>query len=482
MDIERARRQIATNWSGSIVPTLMDYIRIPNKSPAFDPDWAARGDMDQAVDLMTAWARTHGPPGMELEVVRLPGRTPLIFIEVPGAAAGTVLLYGHLDKQPEFSGWRPGLGPWEPVLEGDRLFGRGGADDGYALFASLGALSALADQGIPHGRCVVLIEASEESGSPDLPAYMDALGDRIAEPELVICLDSGAGNYSQLWCTTSLRGLVGGTLTVDTLAEGVHSGDAGGIVPSSFRVLRTLLDRLEDPETGTLLPAKLHVPIPDHRIREAQGAAAQLGAAAWQRFPYAGETEPVSTDPTTVLLNRAWRPSLEIIGAAGLPAPESAGNVLRPGTSVKLSIRIPPRVDATRARAAIKDLLEDAPPYHAQVRFEPDWAADGWEAPAFAPWLSDALETASQTWFGRPAVHTGEGWSIPFMAMLGERFPTAQFMITGVLGPGSNAHGPNEFLHIPMAQGLTGCVASVIAAHARRGAGASDDSIDSAAP
>ena len=242
-------------YRGSIVPTLSEYIKIPNKSPLFDPEWAAHGHMDRAVTLLAEWARANLPEGATLEVVRLAGRTPVIFIDVPargGSNKGTVLLYGHLDKQPEMSGWRDGLGPWTPVLEGDKLYGRGGADDGYALFASLTALNAARRDGLPHARCVVLIEACEESGSYDLPFYIDHLASRIGELSLVVCLDSGCANYEQLWSTTSLRGLVLGTLEVSLLREGVHSGDGTGVVAASERVIRILLNRLEDADTGAL--------------------------------------------------------------------------------------------------------------------------------------------------------------------------------------------------------------------------------------
>ncbi len=258
MDNAKIDRFVAGKWDDEIVPQLVEYIRIPNKSPMFDKDWVAHGYMEEAVKLMESWARAQSIPGMQLEVVRLKGRTPLIFIEIPATGpetgADTVLLYGHLDKQPEMTGWDEGLGPWTPVLKDDKLFGRGGADDGYAIYGSLAAVMALQDQGIPHARCVVLIEACEESGSYDLPAYVDHLAERIGKPSLVVCLDSGCGNYEQLWCTTSLRGMAGGNFSVKVLSEGVHSGDASGIVPSSFRILRELLSRLEDETTGESRP------------------------------------------------------------------------------------------------------------------------------------------------------------------------------------------------------------------------------------
>jgi acetylornithine deacetylase/succinyl-diaminopimelate desuccinylase-like protein len=469
MDTAKIDRFVSGLWDEEIVPQLVEYIRIPNKSPMFDKDWVAHGYMDDAVKLMESWARKQPIPGMILEVVRLEGRTPLIFIEIPASGpetgADTVLLYGHLDKQPEMTGWDSGLGPWIPVLKDDKLFGRGGADDGYAIFGSLAAIQALQEQGLPHARCVILIEACEESGSYDLPAYVDHLAERIGKPSLVVCLDSGCGNYDQLWCTTSLRGMAGGNFSVKVLSEGVHSGDASGIVPSSFRILRELISRLEDETTGKIKPEGLFVDIPQERLEQAAKVAGVLGDEVYSKFPFLPGMRPMSEDLTELVLNRTWRPALSITGADGLPPLDSAGNVLRPQTAVKLSLRLPPTLEGKRGGEILKELLLRDPPYGAQVELALEKASSGWNAPALSPWLSNAIDAASQAAFGKPAMYMGEGGTIPFMGMLGEKFPGAQFMITGVLGPHSNAHGPNEFLHIPMGKRVTACVARVIADH-----------------
>ena len=469
MDASQISTFVAGKWDVEIVPQLVEYIRIPNKSPMFDVDWVANGHMTRAVKLMEAWARSQPVPGMQLEVVQLEGRTPLIFIDIPvsGADVGEecVLLYGHLDKQPEMTGWDEGLGPWEPVLKGDRLYGRGGADDGYAIFGSLTAILALQAQGAPHARCVVLIEACEESGSYDLPAYVDHLADRIGKPSLVVCLDSGCGNYDQLWCTTSLRGMAGGNLTVKVLEEGVHSGDASGIVPSSFRIIRQLLSRIEDEATGRILLEGLHAQIPADRLAQAAKVAEVLGDEVFDKFPFLPGMTPMASDNTELVLNRTWRPALSVTGVDGIPPLASAGNVLRPHTSLKLSLRLPPTLDGKRAGELLQDTLLRDPPNGAEVTLKLEKAATGWNAPALSPWLSSAIDQASQEFFGQPAMYMGEGGSIPFMGMLGEKFPGAQFMITGVLGPHSNAHGPNEFLHIPMGKRVTSSVARVIADH-----------------
>jgi len=468
MDVNTTRSSINHAWDQSIVPQLMDYIRIPNKSPTFDPDWEAHGHMEAAVQLMRRWAEAHALPGMHVEVLRLPGRTPVLMIDVPGQVDDCVLMYGHLDKQPEFTGWSDGLEPWTPVLRDGKLYGRGGADDGYALFASLTALRTLQEQRVPHARAVILIEASEESGSPDLPQHMTALGDRIGSPTLVVCLDAECGNYEQLWATTSLRGNLIATLQAEVLTEGVHSGTASGVVPSSFRVLREILARAEDASSGAILIEDLNVPIPPDRRTQARAAADVLGTSVFEKFPMPPGMRPVSNDPYELLLNNTWRPTLSVTGADGLPATRSAGNVLRPATTLKLSFRLPPTMDAAKASNAVRGALERDPPYGSRVTVKIESAMAGWNAPAVAPWLEDSMQRASREFFGRDAMYMGTGGSIPFMGMLGERFPGTQFLITGVLGPKSNAHGPNEFLHIETGKRLTACVARVLADHAQK--------------
>ena len=468
--------RISRQWDDDIVAQLIEYIRLPAKSPHFDPEWERHGHIEASVAQAHAWAARQGIAGLHVEIVRLGGRTPVLFFDAPArgpASQQTVLLYGHLDKQPEMTGWRAGLGPWTPVIEEGRLYGRGGADDGYALFAALSAIAALDAEGTPRPRSVGLIETCEESGSYDLPAYLDALAPRMGDVALVIALDSGAGNYEQLWVTTSLRGLVNGTLSVDILTEGVHSGDAGGVVPSSFRIARQLLDRIDDSRTGEVASGAFRCEVPADRLAQARQAAAILGESIWKRFPWATccdeqgarlFAEPVTKDPVELVLNRTWRPALAVTGADGLPPLASAGNVQRPRTALKLSLRLPPLVDGATAAQALKDLLEEDPPYNATVRFEHDQGATGWNAPSLAPWLAGALDTASNELFGKPAAYMGEGGTIPFMSMLGRKFPDAQILVTGVLGPKSNAHGPNEFIDIEYAKKITAAAARVIAA------------------
>lgn len=480
MDLSELKAFTDARWDEEIVPRLVEYVRVPAKSPAFDAGWKAHGHLDAVVRSAREWGAAQGIAGLMLEIVEIPGRTPCLFFDVPATGGlgndRSVLFYGHLDKQPEMTGWREGFGPWTPVIENGRLYGRGAADDGYAVYAALTVIAALDVRRVPRPRCVGLIETCEESGSPDLPAYLERLAPRLGDVRLVAGLDSGCGDYERLWVTTSLRGLVGGALTVEVLNEGVHSGAASGIVPSSFRVARRLLDRIDDSATGEVRLPELHAEIPAERLEQARAAGAILGDAVWKQFPWVGcshepaahagaaHAMPTTTDPVQAILNRTWRPALSVTGAAGLPAVDSAGNVLRPKTTLKLSMRIPPTVDGERATRAMKQALEADPPYGARVRFEADWGATGWSAPETAPWLRRALDEASLGAFGAEAGWFGEGGTIPFMNMLGERFPQAQFLITGVLGPQSNAHGPNEFLHIDYAKRLTAAVAAVVAA------------------
>jgi acetylornithine deacetylase/succinyl-diaminopimelate desuccinylase-like protein len=471
---ELALGEVSRRWDQDLVRQITDYIAIPAKSPAFAADWASLGLLDTVLRNAAAWVEAQKVEGLTLEIIRLEGRTPVLFFEVAATqpqSAQTVLMYGHLDKQPEFNGWRHDLGPWSPKYEDGKLYGRGGADDGYAIYASIAAIQALKSQNTPHPRIVGLIETCEESGSYDLLPYIDALRTRLGDVALVICLDSGAGNYDQLWLTTSLRGMASGTLKVEILTEGVHSGDASGLVPSSFRIMRQVLDRLEDSATGRLLPASFHCEVPPERLAQARATAAILGDEIYKRFPWAhydceGATAfslPTTTEPLQALLNRAWSPALSVTGADGFPALKDAGNVLRPYTAFKLSLRLPPLVQAADAVAEMKRLLEDNAPYQARVTFESGGGATGWNAPSTAPWFEQALHAASQAHFGAGCGFIGQGGTIPLMNMLSAGFPNAQMMVCGVLGPKSNAHGPNEFLHVPYAKKLTAAVAQVIA-------------------
>ena len=461
MKIDKLEKDIEDFWDANILPTLTDYIKIPNKSPAFDPDWKQNGHMDAVLALAKKWIEKFQPDGSTVHIEEGEDKTPMIIIEIPGERDGNILMYGHLDKQPEMEGWKDGLGPWNPVYLDDKLYGRGGADDGYALFASLGSILSLKTQGVKLPRIVILIEFSEESGSPDLPYYMDHFKNTIGNVDLVICLDSGAGNYEQFWSTVSLRGMISCNLKVEVLSEGVHSGNASGMVPSSFRLIRQLISRLENESTGEILVPELHCDIPDHRYAEADKMASALNGD-FGSFPWHDTTSPMTKNSLDGLIGRTWKPTLSVVGSDGIPSIQNGGNVLRPYTKLKLSFRLPPTVNCNIAMNTVDKVLRKNPPNHASVSIDWDEPANGWNAPKLSKWLEDAIEEASQSFYNKPAMAMGEGGTIPFMAMLGEQFPAAQFVVTGVLGPNSNAHGPNEFIHIPFAKKLSASIAFIL--------------------
>ncbi len=452
-------------WEADVLPALERYTAIPCLSPAYDAAWERNGHLARAAELLVRWCGERPVPGLRAEVVAPAGTTPVVVAESPatGGADGTVVVYGHLDKQPPLGSWREGLGPYLPVRDGDRLYGRGTGDDGYAAFAALTAVQLLDEAGIARPRVVVLIEASEESGSPDLPGHLDALAPRIGQPAMVLCLDSGCLSYDRLWLTTSLRGNLVLTVSVQVLTEGVHSGSAGGIVPTSFRILRQLLDRVEDPVTGAIRVPGL--------VAEAPEALRPREPLPWQ----AGESFPVvpglqldGASDAERLVRRAWGASLAVTGMDGIPPVAEGGNVLRPFTTAKLSLRLPPTADAGLAARAVEAALLADPPAGAAVSVTAEAPATGWVAPPLEPWVTDAFEAASRETFGLPFGSLGEGGTIPFLSMLTRRYPGTPLVATGVLGPGSNAHGPNEFLHLPMAEAVTVASARLIAAASSR--------------
>ena len=473
--VENAYREISSNFDKSVVPALVEYIKIPNLSPSFNGGKFDEPETEQVIDLFSQWVRDQNIPDLSLEVRRLPNRTPLMYMEVPASpdykGSDAVLLYGHLDKQPPFEGWLPGTGPYTPVIKDGRLYGRGGADDGYAIFGSLEAIKAIQSQKLSHSKFVILIEACEESGSPDLPAHLASLiaEQKVKDVSLVVCLDSGAGSYDAFYMTTSIRGMFMTTLTVSTLTEGVHSGGGGNICADSFRVIRQLLSSIEDEATGELIP-ELQVQIPPRRIVQNKDTVVRLGKRVYEGFPLVtGIPMEPRDDLETLSLNRGWRASLTVTGIDGLPSIAKAGNVLRPSTSVKLSIRLPPTYDHTKAFEIIKAKFASVLPATAKMDLTPPVTAKGWDAPASQPWLDQAVESAGAALFqGAKPGYIFEGGSIPFLGMLQDMFPLAQFCVTGVLGPHSNAHGPNEFLDIDYCKRVVACVAAVLAGHGSR--------------
>ena len=370
MNSEKLQHSLNQFWDNEITPSLIEYIKVPNKSPAFDPDWEKAGHMDTVLKQAVSWTDKHRPKESTLHVKKLPGRTPLILLEIPGEREGNILMYGHLDKQPEMKGWEKGLGPWKPVLRDEKLYGRGGADDGYALFASIGIVKSLKEQHVKLPRIVILIEFCEESGSPDLPYYIDEHKGIVGDVDLVVCLDSGAGNYEQFWSTVSLRGMIACELRADVLTEGVHSGSASGLVPSSFRILRQLISRIEDEVTGKIKIQELHSKVPSHRIKEIEKMVETLNENP-ESFPWHKELEPSTNHPIKGMMNRTWEPTLSIVGVDGLPSMKDGGNVLRPFTALKLSFRLPPDIDCHIAMDKVNKVLTENTPYNACISI--DW-------------------------------------------------------------------------------------------------------------
>jgi len=443
-------------WEERILPVLSDVSRIPCLSPAFDPDWAERGAIAAAAELLRDWVRDQDRT-LTTEIVQLPGRTPVLLVD-NGGTGDPIVVYGHMDKQPPLGEWRQGLGPYEPVREGDLLYGRGTADDGYSTFA---AVTALVEAGGGHGRVLVLVEASEESGSPDLGAYLEHLAPRIGTPRLVLCLDSGGLSYDRLWLTTSLRGMLIVTVTVDVLTEGIHSGQGGGVVPSSFRILRRILSRIEDEADGRiLLPELLGAGMPDAHRKNLDELAVEFPDSG---YPVVDGLHLLGADARARLAARTWGAALEVVGADGLPKPRDAGSVLRPSTTLKLALRLPPDVDAQAACDALISAIRTDEGAH--VTIDVVGMAQGWVAPPLDADVAATLDRVSKERFGRAAGAVGEGGSIPFLADLQKGFPGVQFVATGVLGPHSNAHGPNESLHIPTAKAVTHLVAELLKAN-----------------
>lgn len=446
--------------------TLLEYSTIPCLSPNYDTNWVENGHLERSIQLLAEWARGRKLADFEVEIHRLDGRTPLLCVTVEATcdAPGTAVLYGHLDKQPPLGEWSDGLSPFSPVRRGDRVFARGIADDGYSTFSALLALEALEANRIGHSRCIVLIEASEESGSTDLDAYLDELTPHLGDVQLMVCLDSGALTYDRLWVTTSLRGIVNLEVKISVLAQGQHSGSASGVVPSSFRLLRRLLSRVEDEETGEILVRELQADIPESQRQAAAEIAAEFGDIIAHELPTLEGVQLMGSSPQDRILRRTWFPTLSVVGVGGIPAPPDAGNVLRPFTTAVLSFRLPPTVDAKSASEKLEEIFSEGPTTDVTIV----QYANGWTSPELAPWLANALEEASMEAFGRRPGFTGEGGSIPFLASLGERFPAAQFVATGVLGPKSNAHGIDEMLDLPMAVGVTNAVITVLGAFAKK--------------
>lgn len=457
---------IADAWKGDTLEALKDFIRIPAKSRAFDSDWEKNGFLMKALEGAAAWGRKHFPNGV-FEIEHAPGVTPALFVDIPathGHTGRSAFFYGHFDKQPETVGWDENKGPWTPIVENGRLYGRGTSDDGYSFYAALTAVKALEKADIAHPRIVGIFETDEESGSRDLPYYLQTLAPRIGSPAFLGILDLSLCDYSRIWLTQSLRGVVSFKLTVQVLSSPVHSGICSGLVPSSFAVMRELLDRLEDAKTGRVKLESFWSTMPQRHEKALACEAKLLGDKTWASFPYAGSAQPRTTEPLEAIRRTAWMPSLSILGADGLPSCSQASALLRPSTSLLLSFRIPPYVDAQAALAEAEAVLLANPPSNAVITLTDKRAESGFDSPELAPWLQKAVDGASTALFGASSERIFEGATIGTMGAFRKNFPNSPFLNTGVLGTEEHAHAPNESLHLAYVEKLTEALAGIVAA------------------
>jgi acetylornithine deacetylase/succinyl-diaminopimelate desuccinylase-like protein len=439
----------------------MEYGTIPNVSPAYAPTWHEDGHMKLAALLLIEWVREREIPGAHIELVEQAGRTPFIYIDIPGTKEGTVVLCGHHDKQPGMEGWREGLGPWTPIREGDLIYGRGIADDGYSIFAAIGAVI----QAEVHPRVVILIEGSEESASRDFRAYLDLLKDKIGTADVVVGLDADGRDPQYLWLSSSYRGLVNGYLTVETLPRQFHSGIGTGVIPSCMRILRILLDRIEDPKTGLVVNQILN-PEPSDEVKKGCDALAALfGDAYLDAYGLPQNLSPVTASIREMIELNQWRAGLEVTGLTGLSPHDRAANAMAPKLTVKLSLRLPPNVDSDAATQELKRVLETNPPYGAKVTYELLDSDDGWCSRPFSRKTNAALSVSTKEAYGTEPIRNGDPAGIPFVGMLAKEFPSADVLITGVLNPRSNIHAPNEEFHIPTAKKLTEWLARFLTAY-----------------
>ena len=471
MDPDQIKEYVNRHVDQGVIPTLVEFVRIPSLSPDYDPNWETNGLLLEAMNLMIKYVDSLSIKGFTHEVLKEPGKPWLFYGTLPATdpSLPTVLMYGHFDKQPHMEGWSEGLGPATPVIRGDRLYGRGCSDDGYAIPTSAVIMKALQEFSIPHGKIILIGENEEESDSSSLVYYVNLLKPRMGQIDIVVCLDSGILTYDQLWVTTSLRGIMNLDLTVKTLKAGVHSGGGSGIIPSTFRILEILLSRIEDKDTGRILVPELHTNIDPQVYIDKASTIKVINDSFLKLIPFEDGVKPVSNDLTQMYLDNTYVPTLVVTGVEGLPSLQNAGNVLQPQITLRLSIRVPPGVDSKVALEAVKRELVRDPPYNAKVSVSETSPDNGWAQKPNKEWLDDALNQASLKFFGNEALKLGEGGTIPFIGFLGESFPSSQFIITGLLGTDSNAHSVDENLDIPYLKKLTCCMIDAFGTLGKRG-------------
>ncbi len=448
---------------GKTLDALCEFVKLPSKSSDFDPDWQAHGYLQEACEKAAQWGQSLFADAT-FEVMTAPGHTPALFFDIPATdeRLGTALFYGHFDKQPEAHGWSNNRQPFVPSIEGNCLYGRGAADDGYSFYCALTAIYALKNAGIKHGRITGLIETDEESGSADMAHWLNVIDKRCGHVCLIVVLDSTSADYDRFWVTTSFRGCVNFTLNVQVLNQGVHSGSASGIVPDSFRIARSLLERLEDAQTGVVADSRLNCPIARERLEQIKATAQILGTSVTSEFPWHNATRACHEDIFESLIERGFQPKLCVVGADGLPPCNQAGRVMRDKTSLALSLRTPPELDTQAALEVVTEILTQNPPYCADVTITDGSTGNGWSAKLGCRWFDRALQDACQDVFGLAPAYNCDGASIPILNLMQSHFPDAQMLVTGVLGPGSNAHGPDEMLKLDYLEKLTGVIARLL--------------------
>jgi len=456
-----------TAWEagGQAIEGLMNLVRVPNLSPDYDKEFLTNGLIMKAIDVTKAWMETQGIKGLQSTVYHDPGRWPLLRVDIPAFNGGSrhILCYGHLDKMPHLdaAGWSEGLSATNPVIRGPKVYGRGTNDDGYNSFLVITALRYLEEHNLPHPKITILLETGEESSDEEITRYLHDLHDSIGDVDLICILDAESQDYETVWMCKSLRGVVAGVLSVKHLAVPCHSGMATGLVPSTFRIARELISRIENEKTGEILFPEAHVEIPQNRIDQCNAIAAHLGQGSVEIVTLLPGAKYLSEDFGQLLLNKAWKPGLAVTGQRGLPIVEEGSNVIRPETALKLSLRIPPGVDAEKCQAAMKKILEADPPYGATVEFKPLGAGCGWYGKDFDPLLDAAIKKATKAAFGAEPLYYGEGGSIPLCNTFQELWGKAQIIVTGCAGPDAKPHGYDESLDLPYTGKFTAVVASI---------------------
>ena len=456
----------------TLIPSISEFIKIPNQSRSFDSEWATNGLQEKACKFAMDFAEKQEIQNLTMTLIEEKDKTPAILAIIDPFKnnetditdiSKTILMYGHIDKQPPLHGkWSKGLGPHTPVIKNNKLYGRGGSDDGYAWFTCILLAKTLQQNGIPHNRLVLFFETDEESGSRDLMHHLNKYKNQIGEPSLIICLDSGTTDYDHMCLTTTLRGLICFKLRVDVLTHGVHSGSASGIIPSSFRILRNVLDQFENSNTGEL-PPQFSVDIPQDKYGQAKLLTDLNQGNIDFKFPILEGVESMGYSGFQNYINRIWKPQLSITGIDGLPSISKAGNVLLPFTEVTCSLRLPPSKPAQQTKLDIQKFFDQVKiPHNAKLSCNILKTGSGFECPSYSPSFLEIINKSGLETFGNPVHFYGVGGSIPFLNDIKNVFPKSQFIITGVLGPNSNAHGPDEMLHLDYLEKLVLALAKIL--------------------